>query len=189
MTDPQAHARLPMNVEDIVTRWQAEEDAVRARLAATVGYARHDQVSGRTGMEMFEAIFAGELPRPPIGDTLDFLPIHIEPGRAVFQGRPQLKHYNPLGSVHGGWFATLLDSAMGCAVHSTLPAGKGYTTLELKLNIVRPLTDAVPLVRAEGKLVHAGRQVATAEGRLVGPDGKLYAHATTTCLIFDRQAG
>lgn len=90
--------------------------------------------------------------------------------------------------MHGGWFAALLDSAVGCAVHSTLPAGKGYTTLELKLNIVRPLTDAVPLVRAEGKVVHGGRQVATAEGRLVGPDGKLFAHATTTCLIFDRTA-
>lgn len=147
-----------------------------------------DQVDGRTGLEVFEAIFAGELPRPRIGDTLDFVPIHIEAGLAVFQGRPQLKHYNPLGTVHGGWSATLLDSAMGCAVHSTLPAGKAYTTLELKLNIVRALTDAVPLVRAEGKLVHLGRQVATAEGRLVGPDGKLYGHATTTCLIFDQQS-
>jgi uncharacterized protein (TIGR00369 family) len=137
-------------------------------------------------MEMLEAIFTGELPRPPIGDTLDFVPIHFERGLAVFQGRPQWKHYNPLGTVHGGWFAALLDSAVGCAVHSTLPAGKGYTTLELKLNIVRPLTEAVPLVRAEGKVVHGGRQVATAEGRLVGPDGKLYAHAITTCLIFDR---
>jgi uncharacterized protein (TIGR00369 family) len=176
-----------MSVEETVARWRAEEEAVRARLAATTGYVRPDQVDGRTGMEMFEAIFAGELPRPPIGDTLDFVPIHIEAGLAVFQGRPQLKHYNPLGTVHGGWFATLLDSAMGCAVHSTLPAGKAYTTLELKLNIVRALTDAVPLVRAEGRLVHAGRQVATAEGRLVGPDGKLYAHATTTCLIFDQR--
>ena len=112
--------------------------------------------------------------------------MHIEPGHAVFQGRPQPRHYNPLGTVHGGWFATLLDSAVGCAVHSSLPAGKGYTTLELKVNIVRALTDQVPLVRAEGTVVHGGRQVATAEGRLVGPDGKLYAHATTTCLIFDQ---
>ena len=140
---------------------------------------RPDEIDGRTGMEVFGAIFAGELPRPPIGDTLDFVPIHIEAGLAAFQGRPQLKHYNLFGTVHGGWFAALLDS--------TLPAGKVYTTLELKLNIVRALTDAVPLVRAEGKLIHAGRQVATAEGRLVGPDGKLYAHATTTCLIFDQR--
>jgi uncharacterized protein (TIGR00369 family) len=176
-----------MNVEETVARWRAEEAAVRARLAATQGYARPGEIRGLTGMETFEAIFAGELPRPPMGDTLDFVPIHIEAGLAVFQGRPQLKHYNPLGTVHGGWFATLLDSAVGCAVHSTLPAGKAYTTLELKLNIVRALTDAVPLVRAEGRLVHAGRQVATAEGRLVGPDGKLYAHASTTCLIFEQR--
>jgi len=175
-----------MQTEDTASRWQAEEEAVRARLAASAGYAHPDQVSGRTGMEMLEAIFTGELPRPPIGDTLDFVPIHFERGLAIFQGRPQWKHYNPLGTVHGGWFAALLDSAVGCAVHSMLPAGKGYTTLELKLNMVRPLTEAVPLVRAEGKVVHGGRQVATAEGRLVGPDGKLYAHAITTCLIFDR---
>jgi uncharacterized protein (TIGR00369 family) len=90
-----------------------------------------------------------------------------------------------MGIVHGGWFATILDSAMGCAVHASLPAGKGYTTLEMKLNIVRSLTEAVPLVRAEGTVIHSGRQVATAEGRLIGPDDKLYAHATTTCLIFD----
>src|SRR5881628_3660980 len=182
MTTPEA----PIKAGDMLAHWQAEEHAVRARLAATAGYARPDQVSGRTGLEFFDAIFAGALPRPPIGDTLDFVPIHIERGLAVFQGRPQLRHYNPLGAVHGGWFATLLDSAMGCAVHSTLPAGKGYTTLELKLNIVRALTDAVPLVRAEGKLIHLGRQMATSEARLVGPDGKLYAHGTTTCLVFDQ---
>lgn len=178
--------RVPMKIEEeTVARWQAEEHAVRSQLAATAGCASSDQVHGRTGLEMFQAIFAGELPRPPIGDTLDFVPIRIARGVAVFQGRPQKKHYNPMGTVHGGWYATLLDSAVGCAVHSTLPAGKGYTTLELKVNIVRALTESVPLVRAEGQLVHAGRQVATAEGRLVGPDGKLYAHATTTCLIFD----
>ena len=175
-----------MGVDDTVDRWQAEEEAIRARLAARSGYVTPNQLDGRTGLQLFELMFAGELPPPPIGETMDFLPIRIEPGFALFQGRPKFRHYNPLGTVHGGWFATLLDSAVGCAVHSSLPAGKGYTTLELKLNIVRALTDAVPLVRAEGKLVHAGRQVATAEGRLVGPDGKLYAHATTTCLIFDR---
>lgn len=136
-------------------------------------------------MEVLDAISAGELPPPPMGETLDFVPIRMAPGLAVFQGRPQRHHYNPLGTVHGGWFATLLDSAVGCAVHSTLPAGRGYTTLEIKINLVRALTDAVPLVRAEGKVIHVGRQVGTAEGRIVGPDGKLYAHATTTCMIFD----
>jgi len=139
-------------------------------------------------MQVFEAIFAGSLPSPPIGETLDFLPVHVEPGLGGLSRQTTTASLQPARSVHGGWFATLLDSAVGCAVHSTLPAGKAYTTLELKLNIVRGLTDAVPLVRAEGKVVHVGRQVATAEGRLVGHDGKLYAHASTTCLVFDAPA-
>ncbi|ROM82988.1 aromatic compound catabolic protein [Pseudomonas brassicacearum] len=176
-----------MEVDQVVAHWEAQEKSIRARLLAA-DTAPQDQIANRTGMEVFEAIFAGELPPPPIGDTLDFVLIHMAPGIAVFQGRPQRRHYNPLGTVHGGWFATLLDSAVGCAVHSTLPAGKGYTTLELKVNMVRPLNDQVPLVRAEGKVIHAGRTVATAEGRIIGPDGKLYAHATTTCLIFDHPA-
>lgn len=167
-----------------LARWQADEERIRACLAAP-GVARADQVAGRSGMDLLAGIFRGELPSPPIGATMDFLPVHCEPGLAVFQGRPSERHYNPLGGVHGGWFATLLDSAVGCAVHTMLPPGRGYTTLELKMNIVRGLSAAVPLVRAEGKVVHMGRQVATAEGRLVGPDGKLYAHATTTCLVFD----
>jgi uncharacterized protein (TIGR00369 family) len=173
--------------EDTIACWRAEEQAVRAQLAAP-GYIRPEQVRGRSGLETLQAIFAGELPSPLIGATLDFIPIQMDVGVAVFQGRPQLRHYNPLGAVHGGWFATLLDSALGCAVHSALPAGKGYTTLELKVNIVRALTEAVPVVRAEGKLIHLGRQMATSEARLVGPDGKLYAHGTTTCLVFDQTA-
>lgn len=175
-----------MTVVQVIERWQAEEAAVRTRLrSADVG--SHIDAANLSGMEMFEAIFAGKLPPAPIGDTLDFVPIHMAPGEAVFQGRPQRRHYNPLGTVHGGWFATLLDSAVGCAIHATLPAGKAFTTLELKVNMVRALNAGVPLVRAEGKVIHAGRQVAMAEGRIVGPDGKLYAHATTTCLIFDHQ--
>lgn len=176
-----------MTVDQVIELWKADEAKVRTRLLEP-NTAPQEQLAGLSGLEVFEAIFAGELPPPPIGDTLDFVPIRMAPGEAVFQGRPQRRHYNPLGTVHGGWFATLLDSAVGCAVHATLPAGKGYTTLELKVNMVRPLNDGVPLVRAEGKVVHAGRQVATAEGRIVGPDGKLYAHATTTCLIFDHPA-
>ena len=173
-----------MEVDQVIAQWEEEEKSIRALMNVTYTTAP-EQLISLTGMEMFEAIFAGELPPAPIGEVLDILPIHMEPGVAVFQGRPQRRHYNPMGTVHGGWFATLLDSAVGCAVHSTLPAGTGFTTLELKVNMVRALTDAVPLVRAEGKLIHAGRRVATAEGRIVGPDGKLYAHATTTCLIFD----
>ncbi|MBT9488582.1 MAG: PaaI family thioesterase [Rubrivivax sp.] len=177
MNSPDPHAAT-------LALWQADEAAARARLAPT-GVARPEQVAGLTGLEVFAAMMDGRLPPSPIGQTLDFCLVQAEHGLAVFQGRPGWAHYNPLGSVHGGWFATLLDSAVGCAVHTTLPAGKGYTTLELKLNIVRALSDRVPLVRAEGRVVHGGKQVATAEGRLVGHDGKLYAHATTTCLIFD----
>jgi uncharacterized protein (TIGR00369 family) len=173
-----------MTPDQVLASWKEEEIAVRARLLPP-GVVPREQVFGMTGMEFFEAMLAGTLPPPPIGDSLDFIPVHMEPGIAIFQGNPQLRHYNPLGTVHGGWFCTLLDSAVGCAVHTTLPAGKGYTTLELKVNMLRPLTDAVPLVRAEGKVIHAGRQVATAEGRILGPDGRLYAHATTTCMIFD----
>ena len=103
----------------------------------------------------------------------------------MFQGRPRPEHYNPIGSVHGGWIATLLDSCVGCSVHSTLAAGKAYTTAELKVNFVRPVTTRVPLLRAEGRVIHVGSRMATAEGRLSGPDGKLYAHASTTCFIFD----
>jgi uncharacterized protein (TIGR00369 family) len=173
-----------MEVDDVIARWEADEARVRARLEVP-DVVPKGQAFNRSGLEMFEAIFAGELPPPPIGDTLDFIPVHMEHGSAVFQGRPSRRHYNPLGTVHGGWFATLLDSAVGCAVHTTLLVGKGYTTLELKVNMLRPLSDQVPLVRAEGKVIHVGRQVAAAEGRIVGPDGKIYAHATTTCLIFD----
>lgn len=170
---------------DVLEQWRREEHAVRARLRPADAPRPSLRIAGLSGMETLQAIFAGELPPPPMGETLDFVPIHMAPGLAVFQGRPQRRHYNPLGTVHGGWFATLLDSAVGCAVHTTLPAGHGYTTLELKINMIRALTDKVPLVRAEGKVIHAGRQVATAEGRIVGPDGKLYAHATTTCMVFE----
>jgi uncharacterized protein (TIGR00369 family) len=167
-----------------LARWEAEE-AERRKMMTASGVARPEQVAGLTGMQVFERMFSGELPYPPIGETLDFLPIEIEPGRAVFQGRPLFRHYNPLGMVHGGWIATLLDSCVGCAVHSTLPAGKAYTTAELKVNFVRAVTTRVPLLRAIGSVIHGGNRMATADGRLVGPDGKLYAHATTTCFIFD----
>jgi uncharacterized protein (TIGR00369 family) len=173
-----------MSNTDTLIQWQAQDAAIRARLGAP-GLITRQKTAAMSGLQVFEAIFAGDLPAPPIGETMDFIPIYMAEGVAVFQGQPMLKHYNPLGTVHGGWFCTLLDSAVGCAVHTTLPAGKGYTTLEIKVNMLRPLTDAVPLVRAEGKVIHAGRQVAAAEGRIVGPDGKVYAHATTTCMIFD----
>ena len=168
----------------VLAQWEADE-AARRKTFAKGGVARPEQVAGLTGMQFADGIFAGTLPGPLIGETMDFLPIEVTHGRAVFQGRPMLRHYNPLGTVHGGWIATLLDSCVGFAVHSTLPAGKAYTTAELKVNYVRAVTTKVPLLRAIGTIIHAGNRMATADGRLVGPDGKLYAHASTTCFIFD----
>jgi len=142
-------------------------------------------VRAKTGLELMQGIMHGTNHTPSIGNTLDFLLVEVSHGNAIFQGAPGQGHLNPMGTVHGGWFATLLDSALGCAVHSTLPAGRAYTTAELSVNIVKALTPRVQRVRAEGKVIHCGRQLATAEARLLGPDGTLYAHATTTCLVFD----
>ena len=113
---------MQMTAEETLARWEADETALRSRPNSSIGVATREQVAGRTGMEVLAGIASGELPRAPISDTLDFLLVHVEPGFAVFQGRPGRRHYNPLGSVHGGWFATLLDSCVGCAVHSSLPA-------------------------------------------------------------------
>jgi uncharacterized protein (TIGR00369 family) len=173
--------------EATLAAWLAEETAQRAVLDSGVGpgLSRLDQVIALSGAQQFEAMLAGALPYPHIARTLDFLLISAGGGRAVFQGTPAVAHLNPLGSVHGGWFATLLDSALGCCIHASLPAGKSYTTLELKVNMIRAITPQLPRVRAIGQVIHLGGQTATAEARLVGPDGKLYAHASTTCLVFD----
>ncbi len=171
--------------QEILKRWQDDEAAARQRLVGTRGVATRDQMAGLTGLQQMEKLLQGEFPASPISETMDFALVHVEFGRAVFQGKPSSKLLNPLGTVHGGWYATLLDSAVGCAVHTAMPVGRAYTTLELKLNIVRSISLKVPLVRAEGYTVHVGKQVATAEGRLVGHDGTLYAHASTTCLVFE----
>jgi uncharacterized protein (TIGR00369 family) len=140
-----------------------------------------------TGLQVLQAIAAGELPGAPIAELLGFEPVEAEEGRVVFAAVPEPKHYNPIGTVHGGLAATLLDSAMGCAVHSTLPAGTGYTTLELKVNFTRPITTETGRILCEGTVVHRGGRVATAEGRVYAEaDGKLLAHGTTTCLILSQ---
>jgi uncharacterized protein (TIGR00369 family) len=171
------------NREETLAQWQAREMEVRALLAPP-GVATLEQMKACTGLEFLQKIWRGELPCAPIGHLVGFVPIEAEPGRVVFQGTPGKQHYNPIGSVHGGYFCTLLDSAVGCAVQTMLPKGAGYTTLELKVNLVRALTEKTGPVRAEGKVIQVGRSVGIAEGRLVDVDGKLYAHATTTCLIF-----
>jgi uncharacterized protein (TIGR00369 family) len=179
-----AVANDPMSVEQTLAAWRAAEDEARARRHHT-GLGRPEQFVGRSGMQIFEAMLAGEIPSPPITRTLNFQLVEAQRGRAVFQGQPLFDHYNPLGTVHGGWIATLLDSAVACAIHTMLPVGKTYTTLELKVNYIRGLTDKVPLVRAVGEVIHCGGRTGTSHGRLVGPDGTLFAHATTTCIVLD----
>ncbi len=150
-----------------------------------VGALRGREMSG---MEYMRAMIAGELPRPPISWALDFVLTEVEEGRAVFEMEPAEFHYNPIGMVHGGVAATLLDSAMGCAVHSLLPVGVGYTTLEMKVNLLRAITRDTGPVRAEGSVIHAGRTTALAEARLVDASGKVLAYATSTCLVVRPEA-
>jgi uncharacterized protein (TIGR00369 family) len=137
-----------------------------------------------SGLDFLRAIASGDLPRAPIQDLLGFDLIEVDEGRVVFAAEPGEQHYNPIGVVHGGLAATLLDSAMGAAVHSTLPQGSAYITLEVKFNLVRAMTAATGRVLAEGKVIHAGKTVATVEATLRGEEGgALLAHGTSTCLI------
>lgn len=148
------------------------------------GVAPLETLKSMSGLEFLQALIDRRLPAPPITRTLGFLLTEVAEGRALFRGQPTFEHYNPIGSVHGGWAATLLDSCMGCAVQSTLPQGSGYTTLEFKINLVRGMTDKTGQVEAEGTIVQSGRRVGVAEGRITDGEGRLLAFGTTTCLIF-----
>ena len=139
-----------------------------------------------SGMEMMRRIMAGAVPPPPIMLLMNGRPTKISEGAVIFEAEPAEYHYNPIGMVHGGFAATMLDTVMGCAIHTTLPAGVGYTTLEIKINYIRPLTDALGKVFCHGTAVHVGNRVATAEGKIVDAEGKLYATGTTTCLMIRR---
>jgi uncharacterized protein (TIGR00369 family) len=136
-----------------------------------------------SGIEFLRAIRDGRVSPAPISELLGFKLIEVEPGRAVFEVVPGEQHFNPIGVVHGGLAMTLLDSAMACSVQTEIPAGSGYTTLEVKINLVRPITAGTGRMRAVGKTLHVGSRVGTAEGRLEDAAGKLYAHGTTTCII------
>lgn len=173
----------------VLEQWLTQERQAQVLFdRAGPGVARPEQVAGKSGLELLQAMLRGELPYPPIARTLSFVILEAEAGRALFQGTPGPDHLNPMGSIHGGWYATLLDSALGCAVQTLLPAGRAYTTAELGLNIVKAINPKrAPRVRAEARILHSGRQLATAEGKLYGPDGTLYAHATTTCLVFEQK--
>lgn len=147
------------------------------------GIASRDEVAGLSGLEMLQAMIAGRLPSAPIAGTMGFRLAQVGPGLAVFEGEPGPGLLNPLGSVHGGWALTLIDSAAGCAVHTELPAGIGYTTVETKVNFTRAIAPDGGTVRCEGRVLTRGRRIATAEARLLSAEGKMLAHGTSTLMI------
>src|SRR3954470_12097192 len=142
-------------------------------------------MASMTGLEFVRAIFEGRLPAPPIMENVDPFDSTAENGVVTFHSVPGFRHYNPIGSVHGGYAAILLDSAMGLAVHTALPAGAGYTTLEFKVSFIKGMTSDPGPVRTEGRTLSVGRRAATAEARISDAKGRLLAHATTTCLVFE----
>src|SRR6478752_10376782 len=148
------------------------------------GVLTPDVLKSYDGLGFLKAIVGGTVPNPPISELMGFHLVEVEKGRAVFEGVPEFRHYNPIATVHGGFAATLLDSALGCAIFTTLAKGEAWTTLELKLNLVRPISKDTGTVRAEGRIIHRGRTVATADGTVKDRAGKLYAHASTTCMVF-----
>ena len=150
----------------------------------TYGVVTPDVLKSYDGLGFLKGIINGTVPNPPISELIGFHLVEAEEGRAVFEGTPEFRHYNPIGTVHAGFAATLLDSALGCAIFSTIAKGETWTTLELKFNLVRPISKDTGPVRAVGRIVHRGRTVATSEGDLKDRAGKMYAHATTTCMIF-----
>ena len=150
----------------------------------TIGVVSRDVLMSYDGIGFLKALIAGELPAPPIAETLGFDLVHVEKGKAVFEGLPTFKHYNPIGVVHGGFTMTLMDSCMACAIQTTLGKGEIYTTLEVKVNLVRAITKDTGLIRATGRLIHRGRTTGTSEGDVRDAAGTLLAHGTTTCMIF-----
>ncbi len=153
------------------------------------GVTPPEVMASMSGLDFVRAIFSGKLPAPPIMQNVEPFDSTAEPGVVVMHSIPGFRHYNPIGSVHGGYAAILLDSAMGLAVHSTLPPGTGYTTLEFKISFIRGMTKDTGAVRTEGRVLNVGRRAATAEARITDSKGRLLAHATTTCLIFEIPKG
>ncbi len=141
-------------------------------------------VARMNGLDFMTALMREELPPPPFAPTTEIWPLAVDEGRAVFHGKPAQRFYNPMGTVHGGWLSTLLDTAMGCAVHTRLPAGMAYTTVEMKLNFVKPAFEHTGTLRCEATLIHFGKRIATSEGRVYDAAGNLIAHGTETCMIF-----
>jgi len=175
-----------MTTENILAQWLEDEQKILAGMpnGRPIGLLDKSKTATMTGMEVMQAVMRGDLPNGPMAATCGYIIVALESGQATLQGNPTESVMNVQGSVHGGWFASILDGAVGNAIHTMLPAGTGYTTLDLSVKMTRAIVPAPgQRVRAIGKIIQVGRQIATAEGRIVGPDGKLYAHATTTCLI------
>ena len=149
------------------------------------GVTPTEVMAAMAGIDFVRAVFDGKLPAPPIMQSIEPFDSTAEPGVVVMHSTPGFRHYNPIGSVHGGYAATLLDSAMGLAIHSMLPVGTGYTTLEFKVSFIRGMTENTGPVRTEGRILNVGRRAATAEARITDAKGRLLAHATTTCLVFE----
>lgn len=149
-----------------------------------VGSIPHEDLGSLTGIEVLKRVVDGTYPAPSIAERMNFALVEVSEGRAVFQGVPSERHLNPLGGVHGGWAATIMDSALGCCIHTLLGIGEAYSTAEMKINYTRPITPRTGLVTCEGKVVHRGRTLAVSEARLTDAAGKLLAFGTETCSIF-----
>ena len=150
----------------------------------TYGVVSREELLSQDGLTLLSRMAKGDLPAPPIAELMGIRITEVERGRCVFTGLPEFRHYNPSSQVHGGFALAILDSALGCAIHTTLAAGETYTTLEIKVNMVRGMTEQTGEVRAEGNVLHRGRTTATSDGKLTDADGRLLAHAVTTCMIF-----
>lgn len=177
---------LPIPLEEYeLPRWIKLEAKIASKVASGAGYGVADRidVEGKTGAEYLKAMMAGAAPTAQIAQTLSFHLLEVKSGYVLYQGTPLDAHLNPSGTIHGGWIATLLEAALEGAVQSMLPEGQAFTTMDLNVKYVRALKPDVSRVRAEGKIVHSGRQMATAEARLYDASGTMYAHATCTCLI------
>lgn len=164
-----------------------EGQAARNRALEGAGFGIPDPSTllRLSGMEAMVAAVSGELPAAPMEAAMSYRLIEAEKGRVLHQGSPSNDYRNPAGTIHGGWIATMLDSCMTGAIYTLLEPHRGYSTIEMSVNFIKPVTTKVRALRAEGKVIHSGRQLATAEGRLYGPGNVLFAHAKTTCYLFD----
>ena len=150
---------------------------------AGVGVVPRETAAGAAGVDFLKRLRDGTHPAPPFAVETDIWIVEVEAGRVVFEATPSQRFYNPLGTVHGGWISTLLDSAMGCAVHSVLEAGRAYTTVDMTVSFVRPVFEKTGKLRCEGKIIHVGNRIATAEGRVWDQAGTLIAHGSETCMV------